>query len=148
MRDIEQRVPNTTLEQPPSAFPSPFGGNTTTAFNSPFFTPSEPQLQQPPPQQLQPTVSSFSFSLPLQQQPSTVHPFQQNSSAFSSNQSSAFASKSVSPFSSPIQASVADNEAYSTTEVLSETELKAFQVEKFILGSIPTKPPPRALCNL
>ncbi|XP_054268027.1 nucleoporin NUP42-like isoform X1 [Macrosteles quadrilineatus] len=139
----QQRVQ--TKDQPSTIFSSPFVGSSVT---------------EPPTQQAQP--ASISFSLQQQQQP---QPYQQNnplflnsqaSPVFSSNQNTSpsppiFPSnQSTSAFASPLSVSrtLVDNQAYSAKEALTEAELVAFQADRFVLGSIPIKPPPRMFCNM
>jgi hypothetical protein len=82
----------------------------------------------------------------------------QDTSKFQSTSSTALTSgtvfgENISVFNCPVtwnksENRVADGRLYSSQAELSEDELNAFVAPTFKMGKVPTKPPPKELCNL
>jgi hypothetical protein len=101
------------------------------------------------------SANVFSSSSELQTSFSAVA---QDSSKFQSSSPAALASGTVlggnrSVFNYPVtwnksENPVADSRVYSSQAELSEDELNTFVAPTFKMGKVPTKPPPKELCNL
>ena len=141
-----------------SIFSTPvFAPQPPNVFNSPPAMPSNPFMTQPQaplvPQQTAPSLNIFNMSQQNMQPDSVIPP----SSIFSiqqqpqqQQQQNPFAGSVFSQSQQQQQQKLSDTydeSNYSKIEDLLPQELEAYQAERFILGNIPTAPPPRSLCQ-